>query len=81
MGIRKWKDHRGRQRIYLSRKWPDGARFRRVMLNMTTAKNTDARITEAVAMGTWRKLKKELARGVDATEPTIREFSEVYLKE
>ena len=81
MGIRKWKDHRGRQRIYLSRKWPDGARFRRVMLNMTTAKNTDARITEAVAMGTWRKLKKKLARGVDAADPTIREFSEVYLKE
>ena len=81
MGIRRWNDHRCRQRIYLSRKWPDKTRFRRLMPNMTVARKTDARISEAIAMGTWRKLKSELIRGDDKTDPTIAEFAKVYLTE
>ena len=81
MGIRRWNDHQGRQRIYLSRKWPDATRFRRLMPNMTVARKTDARISEAMAMGTWPQLKAELARGERKNDPTIAQFAQIYLKD
>ena len=80
MGIRKWKDRRGRARIYLSKQWPDGSRFRRVMPNKTVAKKLQARIDNAVAMGTWTDLRKELLRPVPGDNPTIGEFTRVYLE-
>ncbi len=81
MAICEWKDHKGRPRIYLSRKWPDKTRFRRIMPNRTVAKNTDARISEAIAMGTWRELKKEFSRRQDNNNPTMAEFADIYLEQ
>src|SRR2546422_473808 len=80
MGIRRWKDHKGRERIYVSRKWPDRTRFRRLMPNLTVAKKTLARIEESIAMTTWRDLRKELC-GCERAELKIAELIEIYLSE
>ena len=80
MPINSWKDRRGRVKIYVSRQWPDGSRFRRVQPNMTVAKKTLARIEEAVAMGTWRELRKELALSLEGgKQHTVTSFADVYL--
>ena len=82
MPINQWKDRRGRVKIYVSRQWPDGSRFRRVQPNMTVAKKTLARIEEAIAMGTWRELREQLVVGetTEEVQPTIGSLSEVYLE-
>ena len=81
MGIRKWR-HRGRERIVLSKIWPDGTRFRRFMPNRTVARQLETKIDYAVVMGNWRDLKEELQRGRNQRSrenPTIREFADEYL--
>lgn len=80
MGINRVKDHKGLVRIQLSKRWPDGSRFRRYFLNATVAKKTLARIEEAIAMGTWRDLQEELRRGVQA-DMKVAEFAPLYLEE
>ncbi len=65
MGIRKWH-HRGREKLVLSKIWQDGTRFRRFMPNRTVAKQLETRIDYTIAMGTWPKLREELAKGSDA---------------
>ena len=79
MGIRKWKDRRGRERIYLSKQWPDGSRFRRGMPNKTVAKQMEARIDTAVAMGSWPELRKQFLQGPIEDNPAISQFSNAYL--
>jgi integrase len=54
------------------------ARFRRYAPTPAAAKNLEARISGAVATGTWKQLKEELSRTKEANNPTIREFAEVY---
>jgi len=78
MSVRTETDKLGRKRIKCDRRWPDGTRFRRVMPNRTSAKNTDARIHAAIAEGTWRKLREELKRGV-AREEKLADFAYRYL--
>ncbi|MDA2934799.1 hypothetical protein MYX82_10725, partial [Acidobacteria bacterium AH-259-D05] len=80
MGINRVKDHKNRVRIEVSRRWPDGSRFRRYFPNMAVARKTLARIEESIAMGTWRELKEELGRNSQG-ETTIAEFAKVYLSE
>ena len=81
MPINQWRDRRGRVKIYVSRQWPDGSRFRRVQPNMTVAKKTLARIEEAVAMGTWGELRKELSRAPQLSRNrfTVEAISTRYL--
>jgi len=67
MGIREWRDRRGQMKLQLSKKLPDGTRFRRVMPNKTIAKKLEAKIDYAVAMGTWPELRKELFRTASQT--------------
>jgi integrase len=81
MAISKWKDRNGRSVIYVSKRWPDGSRFRRVQPNKSTAKKTLARIEESIAMGTWRKLQKEFSQHDIRRNPTIEEFRDVYLEQ
>ena len=82
MGIRKWS-HRGRERLVLSKIWPDGTRFRRFMPNRTVAKELETRIDYATTIGTWRELKEDLVKGREVnrrdSNPTIREFQVEYL--
>ena len=80
MAINTERDHKGRERIVVSKYWPDGSRFRRYFPNKTAAKNTMARIEGGIAMGTWREVKAELSRKVEK-ELTVAEFSEIYLEE
>ena len=80
MAINQEKDHKGRERIVVSKYWPDGSRFRRYFPNMTVAKKTMARIEESIAMGTWPEMKEELARGVEQGI-TTSEFSKIYLRD
>lgn len=80
MGIRTWRDRRGRGKIYVSKQWPDGSRFRRVMPNKTVAKGLEARIDSAIALGTWSQLRTELMRGHDSENPTVGEFVRSYLE-
>ena len=73
-------DHAGRSCVVVSKYWPDGSRFRRRFPNRTVARKMRARIEEAIAMGTWRELKKELYE--DPKEDlTIERFSQIYLAE
>ncbi len=82
MGIRKW-NHRGRERLVLSKTWPDTTRLRRFMSNRTVAKELEIRIDYAITTGTWRELKEKLAKEKEANKkdsnPTIREFQAEYL--
>jgi integrase len=80
MAINHESDHKGRERIVVSKYWPDGSRFRRYFPNMTVAKKTMARIEESIAMGTWPEMKEELARGVEQGV-TVSEFSKIYLQD
>ncbi len=81
MGIRKWRDRRGKEKIYLSKQWPDGMRFRRVIPNRTIAKQLEARIDNAVVMGSWRSLREELVSGYRReANPTVADFAHDYLE-
>ena len=70
----------GRKFIVGSKYWPDGTRFRRRFSNKTLAKNVLGRIEGAIAMGTWKELRKELS-GEEEPDYTIRQFAEVYFEE
>jgi integrase len=48
--------------------------------NPTIGKKVEARIDEAIAMGTWKDLKTELTKG-PSNEITIKQFADVYLQE
>ena len=71
----------GRKFIVGSKYWPDGTRFRRWFSNKTLAKNVLARIEGAIAMGTWKELRKELAGEEEQQDYTIQEFADVYFEE
>ena len=80
MGINQWRDRRGRQKVYLSKHWPDGSRFRRVMPNKTVARQLEARIDNAIVLGMWIELRKELNRGNNEAHPTLAQFATTYLE-
>lgn len=71
----------GRKFIVGSKYWPDGARFRRRFSNKTLAKTVLGRIEGAIAMGTWKELRKELAGEEGPRDYTITEFADVYFEE
>ena len=79
MGVYKHKDRRGKERVYVDKRWPDGGRYKRVQPNLTVARKTLARIQEAIAMGTWRELREELEVCGDRPQ-TIADLSTPYLK-
>ena len=64
----------GRKFIVGSKYWPDGTRFRRRFSNKTLAKSVLGGIEGAIAMGTWKELRKELAGEEEQQDYTIREF-------
>ena len=78
MGVYKHKDRRGRERIYVDKRWPDGVRFKRVVPNRTIGKNLLSRVQESIAMGTWRKLRSQLVE--DRESPlTLADLAVKYL--
>ncbi len=81
MGIYREKDRSGKFRHVVSKRWPDGSRFRRYFENATSAKRMLARIEESMAMGTWRDLRDELTLGFDKNTLTIEQLAEQYMSE
>jgi len=77
---KKARDRRGNPRVAVSKRWPDGSRFRRFVPNITVGKRLLTRIEAAIVMGSWRTLKEELTHEPD-DEATIQSFSEIYLNE
>jgi integrase len=67
-----------RGHIELSKYWPDKSRYRRAFPTITQAKQMRARIDAAIAMGTWRELKEDLALG-SRRDLTIADFAQTYL--
>ena len=65
----------GKKFIVDSKYWPGGTRFRRRFSNKTLAKSVLGRIEGAIAMGTWKELRKELAGEEEQPDYTIREFA------
>lgn len=78
MAVHEWRDRRGKSRVYVSKRWPDGRRFKRVVPTRTAGKKLLARIEESIAMGTWRDLRVRLDRPEE--NPTLAEFKPIYLK-
>src|SRR5262245_32660196 len=77
-----------RGRLELSKRWPDGSRFRRPFPNVTAARTMRSRIEAAIAEGTWRDLKDKLAltpntqpASTSSKDLTLREYAPIYLAE
>lgn len=78
MAVNRERDRKGKLRIVVSKRWPDGSRFRRYVPNSTIAKKTLARVEEAIAMGTWRQLKEELGHKKWERSLTVADFAKIY---
>ena len=70
---------RGKTRIELRKRWPDGTSIRRYFPNGTVAKRLLNRIEVAIADGSWPKFQKELLFGTKA-DLSIGEYSEHYVE-
>lgn len=81
MGISLQKNRHGKPKVIVSKRWPDGSRFRRVMPDYTVATKMLARIEEAIAFDTWEELKASLSKRPEEQDPTVRIFAQVYLEE
>ena len=70
---------RGKSRIEVRKRWPDGTTFRRYFTNMTLAKKVLAQIEVTIVEGTWQdRFSKNRSNG---EETTIGEFSKRFLNE
>lgn len=73
---------RGKSRIEVRKRWPDGTTFRRFFPNMTKAKHTLAQMEGSIADGTWPEMKRKLERGSTGKEAaTIAALSTRFLQE
>jgi hypothetical protein len=50
------------------------------MPNKTVARQLEARIDNAIVLGTWIELRKKLNRGTGEAHPTLAQFRETYLE-
>ena len=57
---------RGKPKIEVRKRWPDGTTFRRYYSNVTLAKKVSARVEESIVMGTWQEFREELSQGKGA---------------
>jgi integrase len=80
MGIIEEVDRKGRKRIAVRKRWPDGSEFHRYVDNKTVGKKLLTKINEAIDTGTWKQLRKDLAHGVDK-EITVAKFWERFRDE
>ncbi len=89
MGVNRVKK-RGKERIEVRRRWPDGTTFRRYCPNMMRAKRTLTRIENSIIEGKWQALRRELNGEMDDAEPklqsevlneasTVQKFSERFM--
>ena len=74
---------RGKSRIEVRKRWPDGTTFRRHMPNMTAAKQLLSEIEVAIARGVWPDFKQNVCgNGQDQSKDlTLEEFAKIYLEQ
>ncbi len=72
---------RGKPRIELCRRWPDGSTFRRYYPNKTSEKTVLARIEVSILDGSWPVLREGISEKSVSRGLTIEEFSERFLEE
>ncbi len=74
---------RGKTRLELRKRWPDGTTYRRYFPNEKKAGDMLTRIENSILEGTWRDLKKDLAvstRPLKTIENmTVQEFTKQFL--
>ena len=81
MGINQVKK-RGKTRIEVRRRWPDGTTFRRYFPNKTVGKQVHNEIELAIAKGNWKELKAELAgQTQESGDMTVEQFSQIYFED
>ena len=80
MGVNRVKK-RGKVRIEVRKRWPDGTTFRRYYPNMTVAKQDHVRIEESIITGKWPALKQDLSGYRKDTELTVGGFADIYLND
>ena len=71
---------RGKPRIEVRKRWPDGTTFRRYMPNMTVAKQRINEIELAIAKGTWKELQRQLQGTPEEKELTVEGLGDIYLR-
>jgi len=79
MSVRVQRDKYGKSNVVCDRRWPDGKRFRKIMLNKTVANEIDLRIASAILVGTWRELREELLYGT-RSDYSVTEYADHYLE-
>jgi integrase len=80
MAVNRVTDRKGRTRIEVRKRWPDGTEYRRYFRNMTTANQAYYRIEDAIARDEWAELKQRLiGHGIQDDDLTVAELSVIYL--
>ena len=80
MGINRVRK-RGKSRIEVRKRWPDGTTFRRYFPNMTLARRIRTEIEASILNGSWLELQERLSRSQLSEQVTIRELSQQFLEE
>ena len=70
---------RGRSRIEVRKKWPDGRTFRRFYPNKARGERVLRRVEQSIEDGTWQEYRQELEHGA-SSEMSIAEYADRYVE-
>jgi len=70
---------RGRSRIEVRKKWPDGRTFRRFYPNKARGERVLRRVEQSIEDGSWKEYRQELEHGT-SSEMSIAEYADRYLE-
>ncbi len=70
---------RGKKRIEVRKRWPDGTTFRRYYPNKSRAERMLRKIEQAIEDGTWRECRSELQHGT-SSEESVEQYAHHYLE-
>lgn len=82
MGVNRHQDRRGKERLFVRKRWPDGEQFYRTVPNVTEGKRLLARIEAVLANGEeeWRSLREQLKKKGAESPWTIARLADRYLE-
>ena len=72
---------RGKSRIEVRKRWPDGTTFRRWFPNMTVAKRVLTHIEASIHDGSWSESRKSFYQDFNGDGATIEKLSKRFLEE
>jgi len=70
---------RGKRRIEVRKRWPDGNTFRRYCPNKSRAERMLRKIEQSIEDGTWREHRRELQHGT-SSEVSVGQYADHYLE-